>query len=391
MLFGLLNLSFWGYFFATMILTQITIFSVTIFLHRAQAHRALDLHPIVSHFFRFWLWLTTGMVTREWVAIHRKHHAFTETEQDPHSPQIYGIKKVLFEGVELYRASCKDSSIMEKYGFGTPDDFLERKLYSKYSSFGIALMLMINLVLFGIPGISIWAIQMLWIPLFAAGVINGIGHYWGYRNFECPDASRNIVPWGIFVGGEELHNNHHTYASSAKLSNKWWELDIGYAMIRLLAFFRLAKVKKLPPEFELRSDKACVDMDTLRALVANRFQIMSQYTKEVIAPVVQEEKSRMSAASERVLHRAKKLLSLERSVMTSKAKERLNILLAERERLRTVYEYRMQLQDLWNRTASSQKELLDNLEQWCKQAQATGIEALAHFAQKIQGLTVKAA
>ena len=214
-MFGLLNLSFWGYVIATIVLTQITIAAVTIYLHRHQTHRALTLHPIISHFFRFWLWMTTGMVTGEWVAIHRKHHATTDVEGDPHSPVVLGIKKVFWEGAELYRAARKDRQMIEKYSHGTPDDWMERKVYKPYSARGVLIMLGLDLLFFGIPGVSIWAIQMMWIPLWAAGVVNGIGHYWGYRNYECQDSATNVFPWGFWIGGEELHNNHHTFVFAA--------------------------------------------------------------------------------------------------------------------------------------------------------------------------------
>ncbi|MFL6712717.1 MAG: acyl-CoA desaturase, partial [Sulfurifustis sp.] len=228
LLTGVVSLPWWGYVLVALVFTHITIASVTIYLHRHQAHRALDLHPVVSHFFRFWLWLTTGMITKEWAAVHRKHHAKVETPDDPHSPQQWGIRKVLWDGTSLYRVASKDGEILAKYGHGTPDDWIERHLYSRRNTWGIASMLVINLVLFGPIGLTIWAVQMAWIPFFAAGVINGIGHYWGYRNYEVQDASRNIVPWGILIGGEELHNNHHAYPSSAQLSNKWWVFDIGW-------------------------------------------------------------------------------------------------------------------------------------------------------------------
>lgn len=270
---GLLDLPWWGNIIAALILTHITIASVTIFLHRHQAHRALDLHPIPSHFFRFWLWLTTGMVTKQWAAIHRKHHARCETQEDPHSPQVLGIKKVLWEGAELYRAACKDQSIMDKFGHGTPDDWLERNVYSKHNAKGIVLMLLIDLALFGPIGLSIWAVQMVWIPFWAAGVINGLGHYWGYRNFENEDASTNLVPWGILVGGEELHNNHHTFGTSAKLSYKWYEFDIGWMYIRMLEICGLAKVRKVAPQLAHDPSRPQLDLEHLQAIIANRYAI----------------------------------------------------------------------------------------------------------------------
>src|SRR4051812_15110348 len=275
---GVFNLSVWGYVGVTLLLTHVTIASVTIFLHRHQAHRALDLHPIVSHFFRFWLWLTTGMVTREWVAVHRKHHAKCETEADPHSPQIWGIWRVLFAGVGLYHTAASDAETLEVYGRGTPDDWLERNLYGRHSMLGLGLMLTIDVALFGLgAGLAIYAAQMLWIPFWAAGVINGIGHYLGYRNFETQDASRNIIPLGVLIGGEEFHNNHHAYCYSAKLGNKWWELDIGWVYIKVLESLRLAAVQRVAPRTAFEPGKSAIDVDTLRAVVANRFHVLKLY------------------------------------------------------------------------------------------------------------------
>ncbi len=248
MMGGIWDLPWWGYIAYTLLLTHITIVAVTVYLHRHQAHRAVDLHPIISHFFRFWLWLTTAMVTRQWVAVHRKHHARVETAEDPHSPVVFGIRKVLLEGAELYRAEARDPAIAEKYGHGTPDDWLERNIYSTRFEYGTPLMLVIDLILFGLLGLSVWAIQMAWIPFFAAGVVNGLGHYWGYRNYELPDASTNFMPWGILIGGEELHNNHHAFPSSAKFSSKWWEFDLGWLHIRALCALGLARVKKIAPK-----------------------------------------------------------------------------------------------------------------------------------------------
>lgn len=298
MLFGYLNLSFWGYVVAVLVLTQITIAAVTLYLHRYQTHRALTLHPIVSHFFRLWLWLTTGMVTADWVAIHRKHHATTDVEGDPHSPVVLGIKKVFWEGAELYRAARKDREMVAKYSHGTPTDWIERNIYSRYSASGVVLLFLINLFFFGLPGITIWAIQMMWIPFHAAGVINGIGHYWGYRNYECRDAATNIIPWGFWIGGEELHNNHHTFASSAKFSVKWWEFDIGWMYIRILSFFGLARVKKLPPKLAMDAGKLQVDIDTVKAVISNRFQVMSNYYKGVIRPILKQERINSDASRE---------------------------------------------------------------------------------------------
>src|SRR3990167_4464391 len=314
-MFGILQLPWWGYLIVLMVLTQTTIFSITLYLHRCQAHRALELHPIVSHFFRFWLWLTTGMVTKEWAAIHRKHHAKVETDEDPHSPIAKGIKKVFFEGAELYRVESRNKETMEKYGQGTPDDWMERHIYSAHSAMGIVVMLIINLVLFGTIGLTMWALQMAWIPLFAAGAANGIGHYWGYRNFECEDASRNIIPLGIFIGGEELHNNHHAYATSAKFSAKWWEIDTGWLVIKLLQTFRLAVPKRVFSKLQTLPTKTSIDTDTLTAIITHRFQVMARYTGEVILPALQEERKRASKTSLRLLARARTILVRETTLM----------------------------------------------------------------------------
>ena len=387
MVFGFLNLSFLGYVLATVVLTQITIAAVTIYLHRNQTHRALTLHPIISHFFRFWLWLTTGMVTADWVAIHRKHHATTDVEGDPHSPVVLGIKKVFWQGAELYRAARKDRDMVAKYSHGTPDDWLERNVYARHSAKGIMLMLFIDLFLFGAPGLTIWAIQMIWIPLFAAGVINGIGHHWGYRNFECLDAATNIIPWGFWIGGEELHNNHHTFASSAKFSVKWWEFDIGWMYIRVLSFLGLAKVKKLPPKLAMDEGKLQVDIDTVKAVISNRFQVMSNYYKAVIRPILKQEKSHSIETKEdkKLFQRAGRLLRRENQLLSTKAKTRLQTLLEAREQLRVVYSYKQSLQNVWMKTATSQKELIEALQQWCRQAEESGLEVLSQFAQQLKG------
>jgi stearoyl-CoA desaturase (Delta-9 desaturase) len=226
-----------------LIATHITIVAVTLFLHRSQAHRSVQFHPAVAHFFRFWLWLTTGMVTKQWVAVHRKHHRFSDDPGDPHSPHVYGIKQVFFKGAMLYHEASKDKVMVNTYGVGTPADWIEHNLYSAHSRLGIGILFLFNIIVFGWIGAIIWGIQMLWIPFWAAGVVNGIGHWWGYRNGETKDHSRNIVPWGIVIGGEELHNNHHLDPASAQLSRRWFEFDIGWMYIRLLSVLRLATVK----------------------------------------------------------------------------------------------------------------------------------------------------
>lgn len=382
-MFGLIELPWWGYIVVTLVLTQITIFSVTLYLHRCQAHRALELHPAVSHFFRFWLWMTTGQVTKEWAAIHRKHHARVETAEDPHSPVAKGLGTVFFQGAELYRKEAKNQETLDRYGEGTPDDWLERHVY-KRNSLGITLMAVIDIVLFGPIGLTIWAIQMAWIPLFAAGVVNGVAHYFGYRNFESKDNSRNFGPWGFFIGGEELHNNHHAFATSAKFSVKWWEFDIGWMMIRILQFFRLARPKRVIPRLGIAENKKQIDTETLKALISHRLQVTARYTREVVLPLLREEKKRAGKAGQELLSRASTLLIRDVSIMKVAQKNRLGQVLDHFHNLRIVYQFRNRLQDIWGRSTASQKELLDALQEWCQQAEATGIEALHRFANRLK-------
>ena len=384
MLNGLFDLNWWQLVLITLGLTHVTIASVTIYLHRCQAHRALDLHPAVAHFFRFWLWLTTGMITKEWVGIHRRHHARCETREDPHSPQILGLKKVLWEGAELYRAAAKDGEMVTRYAHGTPDDWMERHLYTPRNVFGVSLLLIINAVLFGIPGIAVWAIQMVWIPFFAAGVINGVGHYWGYRNFESPDAATNIVPWGVLIGGEELHNNHHAFPSSAKLSSRWWEFDIGWFYIRLLSLLGLARVRRVARAPGTDRDKNAIDLDTVKAVVTHRMYVLASYARDVVRPVADAELCATERHCRRLARQAKRLLLREESALDPTSRQRLNLILERSQVLATVHRSRKQLQQVWERTASSQEALVAALQQWCREAEQSGIKALADFAHSLR-------
>ena len=391
MLEGLIVLPWWGYLIVALILTHITIAAVTIYLHRHQAHRALDIHPVISHFFRFWLWLTTGMVTKEWAAIHRKHHAKVETPDDPHSPRQFGIRKVMWQGAELYRKESKNLETMEKYGHGTPDDWLERNLYARHSGKGLVLMFAIDVALFGPIGITIWATQMIWIPIFAAGIINGVGHYWGYRNYEVSDASTNIVPWGILIGGEELHNNHHTFGSSAKFSSKWWEFDIGWLYIQTMKALGLARVKKIPPELTCDSAKQHIDVDTVKAVITARFLVMSQFAREVMQHVHREELKKADRADREswtLLKRARRLMVREAGLLDEASRKWLDTVLENNGTLKTVYVMKQKLQDVWQRSATTQEHLLQALQEWCREAEATGIEALHHFSQKLRTYTL---
>ena len=381
---GFLDLPWWGYIAYTLIVTHITIAAVTVFLHRHQAHRALDLHPLPSHFFRFWLWLTTGMVTKEWAAIHRKHHAKCETPEDPHSPQIVGINKVLWEGTELYRKESRNAETIEKYGRGTPDDWIERNLYTRYSVLGVSLLLILNFALFGFIGITVWAVQMLWIPFFAAGVINGIGHFWGYRNFQPEDASTNIVPWGILIGGEELHNNHHAYASSARLSNRWYEFDIGWLYIRTLETLGLAQVKKVAPKLRLDHAKTHCDAVTLQAVVTHRYDVLAKYAKSLRRTCAHEMRA-LKARAVRVDRAAlRRWLRIDPRALPVTELARMDEVLGASKVLNTVYTMRQELAALWQRSSASKEQLVHQLEDWCRRAEESGIEALQEFSRRLR-------
>ena len=384
-MYGLANLSFWGYFVAGFILVEISMMAVTLYLHRDQAHRSLNLHPVLRNFFRFWIYCTSGMLTREWVAIHRKHHAFCETENDPHSPQIYGLKKVLLEGAELYRDEKEKPETIEKFGRGCPDDWIEKNIYTRFPYGGIYLLVFSYLFFFGVPGIILIAVQLVSMPLFAAGVINGVGHHSGYRNFECDDAATNVTPWGIFLGGEELHNNHHAFPTSAKFSSRPWEFDIGWMYIRIFSALGLARVNKIAPE-PLREKKSePVDLDTLRAIIVNRMHVLRDYTREVTIPVLKREKA-VAGGADPLWRRAKKLVIRQPGLLDEKAERRLRQLLAENNALQTVHQFRERLRELWSgaQTVSNEK-LLANLKQWCAEAEASGIKALQDFALALRG------
>jgi stearoyl-CoA desaturase (delta-9 desaturase) len=386
---GLLGASWWQMVLAALVMTHITIAAVTIYLHRSQAHRALELHPIMSHFFRLWLWLTTGMVTKEWVAIHRKHHAKCETHEDPHSPVTRGIDTVFWKGSELYRAEAKNQETLTKYGHNTPDDWIERHLYTPYSWQGVALMMIVNVALFGAAGVTIWAVQMIWIPVTAAGIINGIGHYWGYRNFEAVDASTNISPWGIIIGGEELHNNHHTYPTSAKLSVKPYEFDIGWLYIRIMEMVGLATVRKTPPQLRLGVIKPVADNKTLEALIANRYEVMARYATAV-RQAVDLELDRLKAqggqGSARLAQMRLALQWLHRDAdkIPQKIKPELEQAVGQSPALAKFVTMREELRQFWTRTNVSAEQLVADLQAWCKRAEESGIASLQDFARNLR-------
>jgi stearoyl-CoA desaturase (delta-9 desaturase) len=372
----------WGYVLVALGMTHVTIASVTIFLHRHQAHRALELHFLPAHFFRLWLWLTTGMGTKEWASVHRKHHAKCETPADPHSPQIQGINRVLWGGVFLYVKEARNPETLQRYGHGTPDDWIENHLYAPHQKLGILLMLAIDAALFGLlPGALIWAVQMLWIPFWAAGVINGLGHFWGYRNYNSPDASTNLLPWGILIGGEELHNNHHTFASSARLSNKWYEFDIGWLYIRVLAALHLATVKKVAPVPRIGALRPAVDFETLQAVITHRYDVLARYAKS-LKQVYREELSGLKNA--RQFKGLKRWLSADAGVVPQDLRERLDRLLNESRALQTAYTMRQELAALWERSNATRDQLLQDLQDWCQRAENSGIRQLQELSLRLR-------
>ncbi|MBK7956264.1 MAG: transposase [Candidatus Accumulibacter sp.] len=379
---GIVDWPWWAYLLITLGLTHVTIASVTIFLHRHQAHRALDLHPVAAHFFRCWLWLNTGMVTREWASIHRKHHAKCETPEDPHSPQVFGIHRVLWTGVFLYVKEARNADTLLRYGRGTPDDWIENHLYSPWHKLGVAILLAIDVAIFGVlPGSLIWLTQVAWIPFWAAGVINGLGHFWGYRNFSSPDASTNISPWGILIGGEELHNNHHTFPTSARLSIRWFEFDIGWLYIRILAALGLAQVKKLAPRPRLGTLRPVVDFDTLQAVIVNRYDVLSQYARS-LKQVYREELATLKDGGR--FKGLKRWLAADAGAVPQEQRGRLELLLGESRSLHTAYAMRQELVSVWERSNASREHLLKALQDWCERAESSGVRQLQELSLRLR-------
>ncbi len=381
-LYGLLNLNFWGYVLVTLAMVQLAMMSVTLYLHRDQAHRAVNLHPLLRHLFRLWIWMTSGMGTREWVAVHRKHHAFCEREGDPHSPRVFGLKRVLLEGSELYRVEAACNETLEKFGRGTPQDWLERNVYERFTYGGIVLLVLMDLILFGVPGIIIIAVQLSTMPVFAAGVINGLGHAWGYRNFETDDASTNLVPWGVLIGGEELHNNHHAFPASAKFSARPWEFDIGWLALRVLSFVRLAQIRRVAPRLTW-VDRAMPDLETVRALFVTRMHVLRDYSRQVTAPILKGELKQLGDS--RLISQAKSLLCQPPALLDDASRRRLAELMDNCPRLATVVNFRNELRSLWEGAHRSNERLLADLKEWCARAEASGIQALEEFAERVRG------
>ncbi len=383
---GLLQFGWWELLGALLVFTQLTIFSVTLYLHRSQAHRGVDFHPLLNHFFRFWTWLTTSMITKEWVAIHRKHHAKVETEEDPHSPVTKGIGKVFWQGVELYREARWQRADIEQYGKGAPDDWIERHVYTPHATMGPVLMLLVNAMLFGLPGVALWAIQMAWIPFWAAGVVNGLGHWWGYRNFESADTSTNLTPWGFWVGGEELHNNHHAFPSSSRFSMRKWEFDIGWAAIKLFEKLKLATVLRVAPKLDVRPNIAVPDADTLKALLSHRFQAMTDYQRNVFVPALKEEAAHAGAKLRNLLpRRMRKGLVNDGHWLKPDAREQLQQWVSQRPRIQLLVEHRKRLATLLEMRSHDAAERLRHLQAWCIEAERSGVRALQEYSARLKG------
>ena len=387
---GLLQAGWGPLLIYLLVATQITIFAVTLYLHRSQAHRGVDFHPVIAHFFRFWTWLTTSMITKEWVAIHRKHHAKCETEEDPHSPMIKGIGNVFWRGVELYREARGDRASIEQYGKGAPNDWIERNVYTRHPLAGPTLLLFVSFALFGAMGVAVWAIQMAWIPFWAAGVVNGLGHWWGYRNFETTDTATNLTPWGVWIGGEELHNNHHAFPSSAKFALRRWEFDIGWAAIRSLETVGLAKVLRVAPSLDIRPNIQMPDTDTLKALLTHRFQAMTDYQRKVLVPALREE-ARIAGARLRAMlpRKLEKGLIDDGRWLKPDAREQLQQWIDQRPRIRTLVEYRARLAAVLETRSQSANDTLQQLQAWCREAEASGIEALQEFSLRMKGYSLQ--
>ncbi len=382
---GLTQASWGTWIVYFIVVTQLTILSVTLYLHRSQTHRGVDFHPVLAHCFRFWSWLSTAMVTKQWVAVHRKHHARCETDDDPHSPTTYGINKVLWEGVALYKVAAKNEEDVARYGIGTPDDWIERNVYARFPEMGPTLMLLINFALFGVVGVAIWALQMVWIPFWAAGVVNGLGHWWGYRNFESADTSTNLSPWGVIIGGEELHNNHHAFPSSAKFALRKFEFDIGWALIRGFEAIGLAKVLRVAPTLDVRPNVPLPDAETVKAVLAHRFHVMSDYFRGVIAPTLRSEVAQAGNGLKGLPRKLRRALANGGRWLDEGSRQRLAAFVERSPELRTVCEFRARLAGLTERNGRNAEGILDGLKQWCHEAEATGIRSLQQFAARLKG------
>lgn len=378
---GVVPLPWWGYALVAIVTIHVTVIGVTLYYHRDQAHRALDLHPALRQFFRFWVWATTAMVCHQWVAVHRKHHAFVERDGDPHSPQLLGLRTMLRDGANVYQRATRDAEAVAAYRHGTPDDALER-FYTKFPHAGVVTLLIVEIVLFGLPGVAIWALQMLNMPVLASALINGVGHHSGYRNFDVRDASTNVVPFGILAGGEELHNNHHAFPSSAKFSVRRFEFDIGWLYIRLFRSVGLARIRRVYPRPVLASTRpARIDFEAVRGVVTNRLHVLRAYRREVLIPVLHQELARHGRS--RYYRRLRRLLLRDEQLLDQRSLAHRERLIGRMPRLSAAWEFREQLRSIWEERTASNERALNRLRSWCQEAEASGIARLSQFAAQL--------
>lgn len=378
-LFGLLDLPWWGYVVWAFVWIQITMMAITLYFHRSQAHRSVDLHPVLQHFFRFWLWITTGAPTKEWVAVHRKHHALCERDGDPHSPVVYGLKRVVLEGAELYKREAAKPETLEKYGKGTPDDWVERNIYSRLDYTGIGLLVLFNIVMFGAIGIILVAVELAAMPVLAAGIVNGVCHARGYRNFETNDASTNLWPIAVLIGGEELHNNHHAFPTSARFSLRKGEFDIGWLYLRIFSLLGLAHVRRVASEPDLAEPTGAPDLETLRAILVNRMHVLRAYMHTVTLPVLRRECESMGSNARAVLPKVRRWLTRQPQLLDESDRHKLRELKAQLPAFGLVLEYRNELKLLWEGAHTSNERLLDDFLQWCRRAEESGNQYLQDF------------
>ena len=385
---GLIDFTWVEYLIYTLVVTQITIMSITLFLHRGVCHSAIEIKPILSHFFRFWLWLTTSMKTADWVAIHRKHHAKVETIDDPHSPIVHGINTVLFRGADLYNEERGNKETIEKYSKNCPNDWIEQKIYSGKSNFGILILFVLNIFLFGVVGIIIWAIQMMWTPIFAAGGINGAGHYYGYRNFDTPDESTNLIPFAIFIGGEELHNNHHAFATSAKFSSKPWEFDIGWLYIKIFSILGLVKIKRLALNTIVEKTDKELDSETAYVLLRSKIMVITNYTKKVIKPILKRESKAASNELKKLIKKSKNSFIRQPDRISNQSITDLQKIFDESVSLSVVYNFKNKLHDILNNKYTELEKFKETIEGWRLEAKKEGIDYLDEFSDSLKGYKI---
>jgi len=385
---GLINFTWLEYVIYTLVVTHITIVAITLYLHRGVCHSAIEIKPILAHFFRFWLWLTTSMRTADWVAIHRKHHAKVETADDPHSPAHHGISNVLLRGADLYHHEKDNEETIQKYSQNCPNDWIEKYIYTGKNNFGILLLFISNIILFGVVGIIIWSIQMMWTPIFAAGGINGAGHYWGYRNFNTNDDSTNLGPVGIIIGGEELHNNHHAFPTAAKFSLKPWEFDIGWLYIKLFSYVGQIKVKRLAVKTIVNTPRLNLDSEVGYDLLKSKLTVITNYTSEVLKPILKLEMKKAGHDVRRMLKVSGETLSRQPHRISNLDNSRLKTIFEECSNLETVYKLKNQLHDILYSRNLKQENFLQTLNDWCEEASNKGIDHLRVFSDSLKGYKV---